>query len=285
MTKLQRLGNSAECCILRDVTGANRVAGRGDETTRHVGGGAQDGRDTAGCAARYEFDIAILIAISSDGRLDRLVRFTGHADRPHVAGRMGAHVTYRVQHLAAENGRRQPCVEGRGLAVLPDHQGRDLCTKLVLQKLHGLDIIHAPHFPRRRGGRRTDGGSRRHPVVFVQFVDGDEFRRTGVHCGIAQHPSMVDPAATAGRIDRASPHRGFHILLRQNSGHFQPSLFLSNSIIVFARTSAAKARSAASAHSSGQWERPSRQGTKSIAEGHSRAMNAASWPAPDTIFR
>ena len=45
-------------------------------------------------------------------------------------------------------------------------------------------------------------------------------------------------------------------------------------------TAAPAAIASRSAHSSGAWLLPLRQGTKTIADGAIRLMNAASWPAP-----
>ena len=219
MTQIQRHRNPAKRRIFRDIGGPQRVARAGDEAPRHIRRRAQDGRDLGRRALHHQLDIAVLFAVAADGGLDHRLGAAGHPDRAHVAGRMGANVAHRIDHLAAQNRRGQPAVQRRGFAVLPDHQARDRKAQGFVQQLDRLDVVDAAHFPWRRGCGRADGGSGGDQVFGVQFIDGDQFRRAGIHRRIAQLAAMIAPAAATRGVNRSATNGGLNVFFSQNTAH------------------------------------------------------------------
>ncbi|ENN89473.1 hypothetical protein RHSP_65926 [Rhizobium freirei PRF 81] len=109
-TQRKRHGDAAERRMRADVRGVQRVAAGGDEAAGLIGGRAQDRRNLRRSTLHDQLDITVLGAIAADCRLDHLLGRARHADRAHVARRMGADVADCVHHLRSEDGRWQPAV-------------------------------------------------------------------------------------------------------------------------------------------------------------------------------
>ncbi|MND83235.1 hypothetical protein D3C80_750890 [compost metagenome] len=111
--ELQRETDTAKRRIAANIGSPQRITAGGDKSARHIGSGTQDWRDLGGRTANNQFDVSVLFAIAANCRLDHLFRRIGHADRTHIASRMGTHIADRIQDLGAENGGRQPAVQRR----------------------------------------------------------------------------------------------------------------------------------------------------------------------------
>ncbi|EGE55836.1 hypothetical protein RHECNPAF_850081 [Rhizobium etli CNPAF512] len=219
LAERKRHRDAAECGMAADIGSAQRVAAAGDEATGLIGGGTQHRRDFRRRPLHNQLDIAVLRAIAADGRLDHRLGGRRHADRAHVAGRMGADIADRINHLGAEDRRGQPAVQRRGFAVLADDQPGKLFAQCLLQELHRLHIIDALHFPGGGGGGGADRGCGGNPVVVLQFLDRDQLGLADIDGRKPEHPPVIGPAAAAGGIDGAALDGGFDVFLNQYASH------------------------------------------------------------------
>ncbi len=157
--------------------------------------------------------------MAADGHLDGRFRATRHADRAHITGRMGADVTDRIDHLGAEQRRRQPGIHGARHAVLADHQAIHGCSQRILQHLHRLDVIDTEHLPLGGPGRRTDRGGRGDVGIVGHLVHRHQFRLADRDRRGAEHAAVLRPTSPARGEHRAAADRGLDVLQPKNTPH------------------------------------------------------------------
>ncbi len=157
--------------------------------------------------------------MAADGHLDGRFRAARHADRAHITGRMGADVADRIDHLGAEQRRRQPGIHGTGHAVLADHQAIHRCAQRILQHLHRLDVVNTKHLPLGGPGRCADRGRRGDVGVIGHLVHRHQFGLADRDRRRAEHAAVLRPAAAARGEHRPAADRRLDILQPKNTPH------------------------------------------------------------------
>ena len=153
LAEVQREADRADGGVLGHERRRQRVARARDEASGLVRRGAQHVGGVADRPLGDHLEVAVLGPVAARHRLDGLVVIVGgEAERPHLAGGMGAAVAGGVDHQRAEHRRGHPAVAGGGGPVL----GGDGADDRLVDGVH--EQLRAP-----ARSRRGASPSRRRP--------------------------------------------------------------------------------------------------------------------------